>query len=451
MSKLRQLDDRGRRGFCATALVEALRSGGVAPTLLLSKDRRATLTMSQKERVLKVKGCEHRGGNQYRMVVSAGFKAGGSRNRYKRTVTAKTKKELESLYAEFTTEVIKGLVLNSRNLTLREFVEKQWLLDVETKNLAPKTLHRYKEMLNQRILPELGHLKLSDINRNHIVKLYEVLQTEGSRLDGKDGSLSAQTVLHHHRLLSKILNTAVFWEIISISPMRTVKPPKTKEKIAMFYDEEQLLKLIDTLNSLDSSQFKYKMLTLLGLYTGMRRGELMGLEWKDIDFKNRIITISRTSQYVPRKGIFTKEPKTESSNRTISIPTTIVDLLDEYRKHQDSERNQISDLWVETDRLFTAWNGSPMRPDAISEWFGKFIKMNNLPHITFHGLRHTNVSLLIADGVDIRTIATRLGHTNPTTTLNVYSHMLRKSDQLAADSLEKRILAIQTEVVKDEE
>ena len=111
----------------------------------------------------------------------------------------------------------------------------------------------------------------------------------------------------------------------------------------------------------------------------------------------------------------------------------------------------ISDLWVETDRLFTAWNGSPMRPDSISEWFGKFIKMNNLPHITFHGLRHTNVSLLIADGVDIRTIATRLGHTNPTTTLNVYSHMLRKSDQLAADSLEKRILAIQTEVVKDEE
>jgi integrase len=81
-----------------------------------------------------------------------------------------------------------------------------------------------------------------------------------------------------------------------------------------------------------------------------------------------------------------------------------------------------------------------MNPDTITDWFAKFIKQHNLPHITFHGLRHTNVSLLIADGVDVRTIATRVGHANPTTTLNLYSHMLRKSDQIAADSIEKRIM-----------
>jgi len=396
-----------------------------------------------RERIFQVEGCEYKGNNRYKMVVSSGFNSSGKRDRKSKTVKATSKKELEDLYAKFKTKVRTGLFMNNSALTFREFIETQWLVDTEVKNLAPKTLFRYKIMLDQRILPEIGHVKLANINRNHIVKLYETMSQDGARLDGKKGGLSGKTILHHHRLLSKVFNTAVLWELIAVSPMKMVKPPKAIRNVASFYDDEQVLTLIACLNELDESQYRYKVLTLLALFTGMRRGELMGLEWKDFDFEQRIINIRRTSQYLPGYGIFTKEPKTELSTRSITIPNSIVALLKDYQQHQANESRQLGDLWKPTDRLFTTWDGDPMSPDTITDWFAKFIKMHNLPHVTFHGLRHTNISLLIAEGVDIRTIASRVGHAQPTTTLNLYSHMLRKSDQVAADRLEKRILGDQ--------
>lgn len=395
---------------------------------------------NKNERIFRVEGCEHKGGDRYKMVVCSGFNSTVKRDRRSKTITATSKKELEDLYAKFKTEVRTGLFMNNNNLTFREFVETQWLIDTDVKSLAPKTLSRYKNMLDQRILPEIGHIKLSDINRNHIVKLYESMMQEGSRLDGKGGGLSGKTILHHHRLLSKIFATAVLWELIAVSPMKMVKSPKATRKIASFYDDDQVLMLIEHLNVLEESQIKYRVLVMIALFTGMRRGEIMGLEWKDIKFKKRTINICRTSQYLPGKGVFTKEPKTELSKRAITIPETIVLLLKDYKQHQTNERHRLGNIWKPSDRLFTTWDGEPMNPDTITDWFAKFIKKHNLPYVTFHGLRHTNVSLLIADGVDVRTIASRVGHANPTTTLNLYSHMLRKSDQIAADSLEKRIM-----------
>ena len=333
---------------------------------------------ARKERIFSVEGCEPKGNYRYKMVVSSGYNAYGKRNRISKTVTAKSKKELENLYAKFITEVRTGLFMNNNKLTLHEFVETQWYSDNEVKSLAPKTLFRYKLMLNQRILPEIGHLKLSDINRNHIVKLYDSMSQDGARLDGKEGGLSGKTILHHHRLLSKIFNTAVLWELITVSPMKMVKAPKANKNIASFYDDEQVLTLIEHLNNLDESQKKYRVLTMLALFTGMRRGELMGLEWKDINYDNKTISISRTSQYLPNDGIFTKDPKTELSNRIITVPDTIIALLKDYKIHQEKESQNLANLWKTSDRLFTTWNGEPMSPDTITDWFGKFIKRNSL-------------------------------------------------------------------------
>ena len=409
------------------------------------------IEFNKNERIFYVEGCEYKGKNRYKMVVSSGFNAKGKRDRRSKTVTVTSKKDLEDKYAEFKTKVRTGLFLNNNKLSFRDFVETQWLMDIEVKNLAPKTLSRYKNMLDQRIRPEIGHIKLSDINRNHIAKLYEDMTQEGSRLDGKEGGLSGKTVLHHHRLLSKIFNTAVLWELIATSPMKMVKSPKIVRKIASFYDDEQVLALMECLNQLDKRQYKYHVITMLALFTGMRRGEIMGLEWKDINYDKKTISIIRTSQYLPSKGVFTKEPKTELSKREITIPYSLVLMLRDYKNYQNMEIERLANLWKPSDRLFTTWDGEPMNPDSVTDWFGKFIKRNNLPHVTFHGLRHTNVSLLIADGVDVRTIASRVGHSNPTTTLNLYSHMLRKSDQMASDSLEKRILGKKNDTQSDED
>ena len=178
------------------------------------------------------------------------------------------------------------------------------------------------------------------------------------------------------------------------------------------------------------------MITML-VFTGMRRGELCGLEWKDIDFDQRTISICRTSQYIGRgKNLITKEPKTRSGIRKLSVGENLCRLLKSYRKFQMLERLRVGDRWVDTDRLFTQWNGEPIHPDTVTEGFAKFLKRHDLPKVTLHSLRHSNATLMIAEGVDIRTVSNRLGHAQTSTTLNIYSHALKSRDQDAADKLD---------------
>lgn len=180
---------------------------------------------------------------------------------------------------------------------------------------------------------------------------------------------------------------------------------------------------------------------MLLIYTGIRRGELFGLEWKDIDFENGYLEIVRASQYIGNKTLITKEPKTKSSRRMMKLSNDIIKILNSYRVWQIEQRFKIGSEWHDTDRLFTQWNGLPMYPDSLTKWFNKFLKRHNLRQVTLHSLRHTNATLMIAEGTDIRTVASRLGHSNTSTTLNIYTHALKSKDTQAAEVLND-ILAI---------
>ena len=157
---------------------------------------------------------------------------------------------------------------------------------------------------------------------------------------------------------------------------------------------------------------------------------------KDIDFEKQTLSICRSSQYIGNKQFITKEPKTKAGIRKISIGAGICQLLQNYRQHQAEQREKAGDQWVETDRLFTQWNGNPIYPDTITDWFPKFLDRCGLPKVTLHSLRHSNASLMIAEGVDIRTVSNRLGHAQTSTTLNIYSHALKSRDQDAAEKLD---------------
>jgi integrase len=180
---------------------------------------------------------------------------------------------------------------------------------------------------------------------------------------------------------------------------------------------------------------------MLLLYTGLRRGELMGLEWKDIDFETRQMQIVRTSQYIGNKTIITKEPKTVSGRRKFTLSKTACNMLMEYRRWQNMNRLKLGSQWIDSDRLFTTWNGQPMYPDTISGWFTDFLAKNGLPKVSLHSLRHYNGTMMIAEGVDIRTVSKRLGHADTSTTLNVYAHALKSRDSEAADRLDE-VLAL---------
>lgn len=149
-----------------------------------------------------------------------------------------------------------------------------------------------------------------------------------------------------------------------------------------------------------------------------------------------MISVRRSSQYVAGKGIFTKETKTETSDRTIRLPAQAFELLKEYKKWQLEERLKMGDRWEESNRIFTQYDGKPVHPDSITGWFREFIAKTDLPQITIHSLRHTNITLLIAAGVPLRTVSYRAGHAQTSTTANIYSHAIKTADEMAAGVLE---------------
>ena len=180
------------------------------------------------------------------------------------------------------------------------------------------------------------------------------------------------------------------------NPAERVQPPKARKPKRRSYDDEQTKVLLENLEQLSSEDTKYKVAIILTVFTGVRLGELMGLEWQDVDFKNGIISINRSSQYLADMGVFTKDPKTESSIREVAVPSFVLSLLEEYKLWYEEQKSFYGELWHESNRLFVQADGKPMHPNTISKWFVKFVEKIGLPVIDFHGLRHTNATLLIS-------------------------------------------------------
>ncbi len=411
-------------------------------------------------------------------------------------MTAKQiEKELKRQAVLFEERCQSGQFIDS-SVRFAEFSEI-WMNDYAIPQLRPSTVAGYRDML-KRINGGIGNVRLDRLQPNHLMQFYKQLSENGARKDthyiakselsdlfksrrltyqhlsgqctlgvrtisaavkgksvtgntaliiadvlgqpidalfnaaGNKEKLSGKTILHHHRLISSILEKAVKWQIILSNPCDRVEPPKAERYEAEYLDENQAHEL---LTCLQSEPLQYRTIITLLLYTGMRRGELCGLEWSDIDFKNSLIDISKSSLYLPERGIFDDTTKTQSSNRVIKIPSAVIELLTEYKRYQIAERLKLGDKWIDSKKVFTQWNGKPIHPDTITGWFAHFIRRHNLPPIHLHSLRHTNATLLIASGADLRTVSKRLGHSNMTTTANIYTHAIKSADERAAELL----------------
>ena len=404
-------------------------------------------------------------------------------------------KELDRQAVLFEERVRSGQLLDG-SIRFSVFAD-YWLEEYAEKQLRPSTVARYKDIL-KRINEAIGNIKLEKLQPSHLMSFYNSLSEQGTRQDtlyksnndlatllksrkmtykslsdkcglsprtialaakganiapktaqkissaigepldklfivvNKEPTLSNKTILHHHRLISSILEKAVKWQVISSNPCKRVEPPKATRKEAAYLDEVQVQELIECLSS---EPLQYRAMILLLLYSGMRRGELCGLEWSDIDFKNCLIDINKSSLYLAERGIFNDETKTQSSNRVIKMPYDIMQTLIEHRKEQLQTKLNICDKWINSNKVFTQWNGKPIHPDTLTNWFSDFIKRNDLPPIHLHSLRHTNATLLIASGTDLRTVSKRLGHSNMTTTSNIYTHAIKSADERAAEVL----------------
>ena len=385
-------------------------------------------------------------GDSYRLVCVVGYNLQGRPIKKSKTVHC-GKKEAKIELAKFVADVQKGMYVEGKSLKFTDFVEI-WKRDYGSKELAPSTYKRYLGILESRIIPFFGHFRVDKIKPTDIMQFYDLLSKDTQIVRRKDNNgkktgkpLSPKTILEHHRLLRAMLQKAVYWQMIVSNPAERVQAPKTKKPKRKYYDDEQSKALISGLMELTEEQFKYKVAIILTIFTGVRLGELMGLEWDDINFREGIVSINRSSQYLADKGVFTKVPKTESSIRDVAIPDFVVSLLEEYKCWYDNQKALFGELWYDSNRLFVQADGKPMHPSTISKWFEKFVAQIGLPVINFHGLRHTNATLLIAQNIDVSVVAARLGHAQITTTLNFYVHPIISHNKTAGFALENLLLS----------
>ena len=384
-------------------------------------------------------------GDSYRLVCVVGYNLQGRPIKKSKTVHC-SKKEAKIELAKFVADVQKGMYVEGKSLKFIDFVEI-WKRDYGSKELAPSTYKRYLGILESRIIPYFGHFHVDKIKPTDIMQFYDLLSRDTQIVRRKNNNgkktgkpLSPKTIVEHHRLLHAMLQKAVYWQMIISNPAERVQAPKTKKPKRKYYDDEQSKALISGLMKLTEEQFKYKVAIILTIFTGVRLGELMGLEWDDINFRDGIVSINRSSQYLANKGVFTKVPKTESSIRDVAIPNFVVSLLEEYKCWYDEQKYQYGELWIDSNRLFVQADGKPMHPSTISKWFEKFVAQIGLPVINFHGLRHTNATLLIAQNIDVSVVAARLGHAQITTTYNFYVHPIISHNKTAGFALENLLL-----------
>ena len=376
----------------------------------------------------------------YRLRVSNGFDINGKRKYYNKTVTCSSKREAEKELSKFITSIEGGCTYSASKTTLNEF-SKKWLETYVKPNLSPTTYQSYKEKLEKHILPYLGSKRLDKIKPLDIDNLYNILSTKLTNRKDENGNLktlSPASIHRAHEIISSIFSTAYRWDLVPYNPCTKVTKPKYKRTKMTCYDKETSKKLINKL--LETAPLKYKCFVTLAMLGGFRRGEIVGLHWDDIDFKNKKITINRSVYYLGHKGVNEKTTKTDSSNRTIVISGICFDLLRQWRAQQSKMRLALGDKWQGAKNIFTTDDGRIMNPSTGPKWFSEFLKKNGFPHIRFHDLRHTFATLLISYNVDVKTVSHKLGHASATTTMNFYVHNLESTDKASAELLENLLV-----------
>ncbi len=381
-----------------------------------------------------------RGENSYELAVSAGLDETGRQKVARRTVYAENDTEAKGKWIDFKSEVQRGLapVLNKDKMTVKQFYD-YWKEKHANARYAKSTLSVYETMF-VRIEAGLGHLYLHKMKPRHILEFMAQLNAPDASKD--DTPLTDRTIMKHYELLRLLFTAAYKWKFIPENIIQDIDAPRMEHRQKEIPSEEGVKRFFEVLQK---APLKNQLACLLMFSGGLRREEVHGLKWGDLDFDKNTVTISRAAVYVAGTGIEIKSTKTAASRRTISLPPSIMRMLAKYQQEvkalykRRAKRRKVvllddpiaSDKWV-----FTAPDGSIGHPHQTNNFLKRFCEDNHLENFTPHILRHLHGSYLLQSGIDLAAVSQKLGHTKKSFTADVYIHAIQSVEQQTAVVME---------------
>jgi integrase len=286
------------------------------------------------------------------------------------------------------------------------------------------TLTRYTGLINEDIIPAIGDMRLGNVRPNDVQRVVDAML---------DRDLSARTVVQGYRVLSSALSQAVRWQMITTNPATAVRPPRIERAELTVPDADQVRAIVKAAEG----QWAHLPI-LLGASTGMRRGEVFGLRWRDVDLDAGLIRVTGSLQRVGGK-LQVMEPKSARGRRTIAIPASVVEVLRQHRKEQTERRLLLGEAWTDADLVIEQGDGRPRDLDTITHYFVDIAKVAKVSGVRFHDLRHAYATSLLRGGVHPKVVSEALGHASTSFTMDVYSHVVPSMQEAAAEAIGKAL------------
>jgi integrase len=368
-------------------------------------------------------------GNEYTVVVELDRDPITGKRRQKWHSGYKNKKAAERALTELLAAKDKGAYVPKSRQTIREYVE-EWLAAIKP-TVRESTHYSYGRNLRLHVVPQIGSAQLASVDAGTLNQLYAALLA-GGRKDHKGGGLSPRTVRYIHTIVHRALKDAVRWGRLARNPADAADPPKAGEASrpeSITWTPDQLRAFLEGTRS-----SRHRTAYLLLATSGMRRGEALGLRWRDLDLDGGRASIRQTVIAVKHTAML-GTPKTAKGRRTITLDKGTVAALREHRKQQAAERLLIGPGWTDTDLVFCHVDGTMLHPERFTRGFSEAVRRLGLPPIRLHDLRHGWATLALQAGVHPKVVQERLGHANIGITLDTYSHVVAGLHENAAEDV----------------
>ena len=355
-------------------------------------------------------------GNSYRVMVS--YSENGKRRQV--TQTVRTKREAERVKSALLVRIDNGIMAEPKG-TLGEFLIR-WLEEYVVPSLSPTTAQGYKHIIFTHINADLGNVNLKNLRPEHLQKYYVGRLSKG---------LSSTTIRHHAMILHCALEHATKWGLLVRNPADAVSPPKirhTEMRILQQSDIEVVLT--------ETQKTPYYALFFTALMTGMRRSELLGLRWSDVNLTLAELSVNRAMHRLQNHEVIYRTPKSEKSRRVVALSPATCKVLRDHWESQTALRIRFNMLVKDSDLVFSQLDGSPHIPHTISQAWRRIVRRLGLNGVRFHDLRHTCASMLLQQGVHPKIVQERLGHSSISTTLDLYSHVVPGLQHSAANKMD---------------